>query len=93
MPYVYKVYNIGDMFTMTHGSEFYRGIICEIHKDIEDEYVIYWAYPNQIMNSVGYKKKNTHITILNGRVAQNVVIKRARFSIGLMKRNLSTIRW
>lgn len=57
-------YNIGDMFTMTHGSEFYRGIICEIHKDIEDEYVIYWTYPNQIMNSVGYNKYQIQTKLL-----------------------------
>lgn len=59
-------YNIGDMFIMTHGSEFYRGIICEIDKDIEDEYVIYWTYPNQIMNSfcVGYNKYQIQTKLL-----------------------------
>jgi len=58
-------YNIGDMFLMSHGG-LYRGIICEIHKDSEDEYVIYWTNPNQIVNSVGYNKWEIQTNIEHG---------------------------
>jgi hypothetical protein len=58
-------YNIGDMFIMSHGG-LYRGIICEIDKDVEDEYVIYWTSPNQNVNSVGYNKWEIQTNIGQG---------------------------
>lgn len=57
-----KQYNIGDMFTMSHGG-LYRGIICEVDKD---EYVIYWTYPNQTIRDTGYNRFEINTNIDHG---------------------------
>jgi hypothetical protein len=67
-------YNIGDMFLMSHGG-LYRGILCEIDKGVEDEYVIYWTNPNQIVYSVGYNRWEINTNISHGYWFHHPVVK------------------
>lgn len=67
-------YNIGDMFTISHGDGLYRGIICEIDKDVE-EYNIFWTYPNQIVKILGYNKYEIQTNIGQGNWRYYPVVK------------------
>jgi len=67
-------YQIGDMFLMSHGS-LYRGIICEIVKEHEDDYIIYWTNPNGTVTSTGYNKWEINTNIGHGHWKHIPVVK------------------
>lgn len=58
-------YNIGDMFLMSHGG-LYRGILCKIDEDTEEEYVICWINPSGNICDTGYNKSEVKLNIRDG---------------------------
>ena len=67
-------YQVGDLFIQSRFG-FYKGVLCKIDKDVEQEYVICWTNPSGKICDIRYNKSEVKLNIKDGLWKHFPVVK------------------